>query len=84
MDYTKELEEKYPQHIIGYVRQRLDLEVDDTSADEEIYNMSSNEVFKHVVNWNGLLGGYDLTIKGWIRSIYKVDLNERDSVNEDV
>lgn len=76
MNATKQLEEMYPQHIVEIVRERLDLEPDDTSLDMKIANMSKNEIFKHVVGWNGLLGGYDITIKGWIRSIYGVDLND--------
>jgi len=76
MDATKQLEDMYPQHIIEAVREHLDLEPNDTSLDMEIANMSKNEVFKHVVSWNGLIGGYDFTIKGWIRSIYGIDLND--------
>lgn len=30
--------------------------------------MTYNEVFKNVVEWNGLLGNYVETIKGWIKS----------------
>ena len=25
--------------------------------------------------WNGLLGGWDFTIKGWIKDIYGIDLD---------
>lgn len=65
---------KYPEHIMECVRQRLGLEKYDYSRDEEINELSHNEVFEHVCNWNGLLG-YDHTIKSWVRDIYKVELN---------
>ncbi|HHT7008396.1 TPA: hypothetical protein ACTZ3A_000935 [Bacillus cereus] len=26
--------------------------------------------------WNGLLGGYDVTIKDWIKDIYGLDLDK--------
>ncbi|MGG2091285.1 hypothetical protein AB1283_00780 [Bacillus sp. S13(2024)] len=75
MNATEKLKEKYPLHIIEYVRKRSGLEANDTSMDEEILNMTKSEVFKDVVCWNGLLGGYDETIKGWIKNIYGVDLD---------
>lgn len=65
---------KYSETIMECIRQRLGLEKEDTSRDEEINELSSEEVFEHVCNWNGLLG-YAYTIKSWIREIYKVDLN---------
>lgn len=76
MSLSEQLLEKYPAYIIKYVRQRLGLEKDDTSLDGEILEMSKNEVFKDVANWNGLLGGYDETIKGWINDIYGIDLDD--------
>ncbi|MDE5830856.1 MAG: hypothetical protein K2H53_04250 [Clostridia bacterium] len=56
------------------VRQRCGLEKYDNSKDEEINQLSPNEVLEHVCNWNGLLG-YAYTIKSWIRDIYKLDLD---------
>jgi hypothetical protein len=76
MNYTEKLEEKYPLHIIQNVRQRFGLEKNDTSTDEEILKMTSKDVFKEVVAWNGLLGGYDTTIKEWIKSIYGIDIDD--------
>jgi hypothetical protein len=73
---TQELLDKYPLYIIGYVRGNLGLEFDDTSMDKRILRMSPDQVFKRVVEWNGLLGSYDSTIKDWIKNIYKVNLGE--------
>lgn len=83
MTTTEKLEEKYPTHIIKYVRQNLGLEEEDTSQDERIMGMSKGQVFKRVLEWNGLLGGYDYTIKGWVESVYGIDLDEVDEVEDD-
>lgn len=64
---------KYSEEIMECVRQRWGLERFDDSRDEEINQLSHDEVFGHVCNWNGFLG-YSDTIKTWIESIYKVDL----------
>ncbi len=64
----------YPDYIMQRVRQHLGLEEYDTSRDEEINNMSHNEVFKHVLEWEGIIG-YDYAIHGWIKDIYGVDLS---------
>lgn len=76
MNATELLKEKYPEYIIKTVRKRFGLEENDTSEDQDILEMSKSQVFSHVVNWNGLLGGYDHTIKSWISDIYGVDLDE--------
>ena len=59
-----------------YLRQRDGLNRYDFSNDEELNQMSKNEVFDNVVKWNGLLGGYSETIKDWIKEIYGIDLDE--------
>ncbi|MED3792394.1 hypothetical protein P4571_08055 [Niallia alba] len=66
---------KYPENIMQYLRQREGLDKYDTSYDLELNKLSKNQVFKEVLNWNGLLGGYDSTIKNWITDIYEIDLN---------
>ena len=62
---------KYSENVMECVRQRFGLEKYDDSRDEEINQLSPDEVFDHVCNWNGLLG-YATTIKTWIGGIYKV------------
>ena len=64
----------YPEYILEILRQRKDLEEDDTSRDEEFQNLSANEVFDEVIKWDGL-GNYADTIKQWVQDIYSVDLN---------
>ena len=64
---------KYSEDVMECVRQRWGLEKYDDSKDEEINQLSPDEVLEHVCNWNGLLG-YSYTIKSWIKDIYKLDL----------
>lgn len=65
---------QYSEDVMECVRQRLGLEKYDTSKDEEINQLSSDEVLEHVCNWNGLVG-YAYMIKSWIKDIYKIDLD---------
>lgn len=64
---------KYPDYIMCYVRQNLDLQPDDTSEDDAINAMDESEVFSRVCDWNGLLG-YGNTIRIWIKDIFGKDL----------
>lgn len=64
---------KYSEGIMGDLRERRDLDRHDASQDEEIMQMSKNEVLNEVLTWNGLIG-YDCTIKNWIENIYGVEL----------
>ena len=64
----------YPENILRLVRQNLDLKPTDTSMDEEINNMSRNEVLNRVCEWEGLIG-YGRVIREWINDIYGVNLD---------
>lgn len=66
----------YPEHILKMVRKRWGLAENDTSKDSGINKMEPDRVFYEVLNWNGLLGGWDFTIAEWVRDIYGVDLHE--------
>ncbi len=65
---------KYLHHVMGRVRQHIGLVEFDTSRDEEINNMSHSAVLDHVLEWEGIIG-YGGTIRGWIETIYGVDLS---------
>lgn len=65
---------EYPEYILRYLRQRWGMKPDDTSRDEMFQSMEPKRVFGEVVHWNGLLGGYDITITKWIKDIFGVDL----------
>lgn len=64
---------KYSDELMEILRQREDLNRNDTSLDDTINEMSPDEVFKSVLEWEGFLG-YEETIKNWISDIYHVDL----------
>ena len=64
---------KYTTYIMQKVRQHLGLESYDTSRDAEINNMSHNAVFRHCLEWEGIIG-YDNAIADWIHDIYGVTL----------
>ena len=66
---------KYDEYIVQYVRQNLGLEPVDESRDNEIENMTREEVLNRVLEWNGLIG-YGYTIRGWIESVYGIVLED--------
>lgn len=74
--YEKSNNNKYSDKIMQILRQIHELNKFDFSEDKELNELLSNEVFKYVVEWNGLLGQYSETIKGWVSEIYGVDLNK--------
>lgn len=63
----------YPDYIMEKVRQRLGLEPEDTSRDDEINNMTHNMVFSHCLAWEGIIG-YDYMITDLVKEIYGVTL----------
>lgn len=65
----------YSNTVMGYVRQNLDLEADDDSKDMEIAQMSRNEVFDRVLEWNGFIR-YGSTIRSWVEGVYGVNLSK--------
>ena len=66
---------KYPEHIMAILRQRLGLKINDTSKDVEINLYSPNEAFEEVLLWEGFIG-YFYTIKKWIKDIYGIELKQ--------
>ena len=73
MDY---INNKYPEYIMGDVRQNLGLDSpEDTSQDGRINNMTKGEVLERVCNWNGLIN-YHSTIQGWVEDIFNIELDE--------
>lgn len=64
----------YPYYILEYLRIRCGLEKTDNSKDDMLLQMTPTQVFSEVLQWHGLLGGWDIKIKGWILDIYGVDL----------
>lgn len=71
----------YPESILKILRQRKDLEEDDTSRDEEFNEMSPHAVFEEVLEWEGIQG-YSWWILCKIRDIYGMYLMDA-KVGED-
>lgn len=68
--------ERYPEYILRYLRMRCGMDEADTSRDDYFQSLDHNSVFSEVLQWKGLLGGWDVSIKGWILDIYGVDLDD--------
>lgn len=66
---------KYFDCIMEDVRQNLGLEPDDTSKDDEINEMSRDEILDRVCEWHGLIH-YGDTIREWIENIWGIDLDD--------
>ncbi|MDE7423945.1 MAG: hypothetical protein K2N51_09660 [Lachnospiraceae bacterium] len=64
----------YNNDIMEAVRQRMGLEKDDTSKDDEIMKMDKEEVFREYCQWHGLSGAWYLDILEVIGNIYNVSL----------
>ena len=71
----------YPESILEILRQRKDLEENDTSRDEEFNEMSPHAVFEEVLEWEGIQG-YSWWILCKIHDIYGMYLMEA-KVGED-
>lgn len=68
-------ERRYPENIMKRCRQRLGLDEDDTSRDDEINLLSPKEAFEECLIWEGIIG-YGDTILGWVEDIFEVKLDE--------
>ena len=64
----------YPEHILRYLRQRRGLEEPDTRMDDRLNTMPPKKAFREVLEWHGMIGGWDSLIIGWVKDIYGVDL----------
>lgn len=66
---------KYEEYIMKDLRQRLGLEPDDESKDDEIMSMSKDEVFESLLEWEGIIG-YAGIIRSYVEDVYGVCLSE--------
>ena len=64
----------YPEHILRYLRQRQGLAEGDTSMDDRLNAIPPKKAFREVLEWHGMIGGWDSLITGWIKDIYGVDV----------
>lgn len=63
-------EKTYPEHIMNAVREMTD----NCESDEAIMRMSKNQIFSHVLRYEGIIG-YEEWIRSRVKSIYGVDLS---------
>lgn len=73
---------KYPREIIEDVKSYKETNDGSIFDDADVEALSRDEVFKCVVEWDGLIG-YLSKIKSWIRDIYGIDLNRPEESGED-
>ena len=65
---------RYPENIMLILRQDEGLKDLDFSKDEELNQLSPNEVFEKVMVWEDMQEEMKY-IKKWIKDIYNIDLN---------
>lgn len=67
---------KYSNDIMEQLRQRMGLDDKyDTSMDEEINNMSKDEVFTNLFGWNGFKD-WEHVVKDWVEQVYGIKLSD--------
>ena len=64
---------KYPKDIVEDVKMYKETNDGSIFEDADIDALSRDEVFKCIIEWDGLIG-YLNKIKTWVRDIYGVDL----------
>lgn len=72
-----EIKNKYSERIMKLLRQRINLEPDDTSRDEELNTYSAREAFTECCEWEGLIG-YSYNLLSWVEYCYGIKLSELD------
>lgn len=69
------MNQNYPEYILRYLRERQDMEEDDTSRDEEFQQLGPREVLEECLEWEGICR-YTSWILDLIKDIYKIKLEE--------
>ncbi|MDF2615411.1 MAG: hypothetical protein K0Q47_66 [Sedimentibacter sp.] len=71
----------YPEEIMGLVRQALGVPEDDDSKDERIKKMTKHNVFRKILQWEGIVG-YEFYIKSWIEQIWNISFDSLEVSDE--
>ena len=66
--------ETYNSSIMAAIRQRMVLDENDESRDEEIMEMDRETAFREYCLWNGLLGNWYYDLLCTVENIYGVEL----------
>ena len=67
------MNQKYPDNIMEILRQRVGLDEDDTSRDDELQTLTPVEALDECLSWEGI-DGYTSWILNVIRDTFKVKL----------
>nr|DAY00806.1 MAG TPA: hypothetical protein [Caudoviricetes sp.] len=65
---------KYNDTVMKAIRERMGLDENNTSCDEEIMKMNKYDVFREYCLWNGLLGNWHSILLRVVENIYGLDL----------
>ena len=65
---------KYNDTVMKAIRERMGLDENDTSCDEEIMKMNKYDVFREYCLRNGLLGNWHSILLRVVENIYGLDL----------
>ena len=68
------MNQNYPEYILKRLKDRYDMDYEDTARDEEFQNMSPREVLEEILDYEGICG-YTTMILSLIEDIYKVKLD---------
>lgn len=71
------MNQNYPDWIMRKLREAIAEDEDDTSKDEYIMQMSPVSAFKHLLEYEGIIG-YDNDILSWIEGLFKIRLDPND------
>lgn len=65
---------KYNDTVMKAIRERMGLDENNTSCDEEIMKMNKYDVFREYCLWNGLLWNWHSILLRVVENIYGLDL----------
>lgn len=73
------MNQNYNEAVLKSLRNIEDLDINDTSRDEEFQNMDPREVLDIILRYEGIIG-YTSWILELIKNIYKVELDGGPSI----
>lgn len=71
------MNQNYPDWMMRKLREAIAEDENDTSKDEYISQMSPVSAFKHLLEYEGIIG-YDNEILSWIEGLFKIRLDPMD------
>jgi len=72
---TIKAEQMFPAYLLKKLRYRLTEDDYNTTRDNIIVTYTPNEAFAAILEFDGLRG-WDYTLKGYIKEIYGIDLDD--------